>query len=122
MVTTARFQALALAFDDASTAPHRDRLAFRTPQRIYATLASDGASANLKLSPEQQEVLVTSRPDAFAPVPGGWGRQGWTTVTLAAADEASVKDGLDGAHAIAAQKRPGRSVNKAPTQKAPKKR
>lgn len=106
MVTTARFQALALAYDDASTAPHMDRLAFRTPYRIYATLAADGASANLRLAPEQQEVLVAAHPDAFTPVPGGWGRQGWTTVTLAAVEERALKDALGGAHAIAAQKKP----------------
>lgn len=106
MVTRARFQTLALAFDDASTAPHMDRLAFRTPHRIYATLAADGASANLKLSLEQQELLVAARPEAFAPVPGGWGAQGWTTVTLANVDEGALKDALEGAHAMAAVKKP----------------
>ena len=52
MITAERFAALALALDDATAAPHMERVAFRTPLRIYATLAADGASANIKLSRE----------------------------------------------------------------------
>lgn len=105
MVTPQRFRALALALPDAAEAPHMDRAAFRTPQRIFATLAADGATANLKLSREQQELLTEARPESFAPVAGGWGKQGWTTVQLAAVDESALEDALAGAHAIAAVKR-----------------
>jgi hypothetical protein len=111
MITAARFRALVLALPDTSEAPHMDRVAFRTPQRIFVTLAGDGRDANFKLAPEQQELLVESRPRAFAPVTGGWGRMGWTRCVLADADEADVAEALAGAHAIAmvkARKKPRR--------------
>lgn len=36
-VTPKRARELALALEDASQAPHFDRVAFRTPRRIFAT-------------------------------------------------------------------------------------
>jgi len=55
-------------------------------RRTYATLASDDLSANLKLTPNEQEFMVMLAPEAFAPVSGAWGRQGWTMVTLSAGE------------------------------------
>src|SRR4051812_6723943 len=111
MVTGKKFRALCLGLPDASEAPHFERAAFRTPKRIYATLGADEKSANLRLLPEQQEMLVTTRPKAFAPIDNAWGKQGWTVVTLADVDEATLKDALGWAHALAA----------VPPKKAPKK-
>ena len=34
-------------------------------------------------------------PEAFAPVPGGWGSQGWTTATLAALSTAELEAALE---------------------------
>ena len=82
-----------------------ERVAFRTPQRIFATLAADGSDANLKLALEQQEILTQARGAAFAAVSGGWGKMGWTRVALKDADEADVVDGLAGAHALAMVKK-----------------
>jgi len=36
----------ALALENSSAVPHFDRLAFRTPRRIFATLAADGSDIN----------------------------------------------------------------------------
>ena len=80
------------------------RTAFRTPQRIFATLGVDGDEANLKLALEQQELLSAARPLAFAPVSGGWGKMGWTRVSLKDADEVDITAALAGAHAIATVK------------------
>lgn len=105
MVTAARFTELALALPDNTAVPHMERTAFRTPQRIFATLGPDNGSGpvdvNVKLSPELQELLTQARAKVFAPVQGGWGKQGWTRLELAAASEGDVKDALAGAHAIA---------------------
>ena len=45
-------------------------------------------------------------PDAFAPVPGGWGAQGWTTATLSAMNAAQLRDALETAwrHAVPKKK------------------
>src|SRR5690349_11494198 len=83
MTSSTEFTAIAMALEGTVSAPHFDRTAFKV-RRTYATLAADGQSANLKLTPDEQEFKVLLAPEAFAPVPGGWGRQGWTMATLAA--------------------------------------
>lgn len=82
MVTAAQFRLLALALEGTRDAPHFERTAFMVA-RTYATLAADGATANLKLLPDEQLLKCTTAGDAFAPVAGGWGARGWTTVILA---------------------------------------
>lgn len=93
MADAAALRRLALALDGASAAPHMDRIAFRV-KRIFATLAADGLSANLKLAEDEQALKCAVAPGAFRPVPGGWGRMGWTTVDLAAVTEAELADAL----------------------------
>ena len=39
-------------------------------------------------------MLVEAEPDIFRPVPGGWGKQGYTNVHLAKADAATLKSAL----------------------------
>ncbi|MCR0981694.1 MmcQ/YjbR family DNA-binding protein [Roseomonas populi] len=86
MASGADLRRLALAMAGTEEAPHMDRAAFRVA-RIYATLAADGLSANLKFSPEDQALKCMTHPEAFSPVPGGWGRMGHTTVLLAVTEE-----------------------------------
>jgi hypothetical protein len=101
MATADDLRRLALSLEGTVAAPHFDRTAFRVA-RIFATLAPDGLTANLKLSPEEQEFQCLLRPAAFAPVPNAWGAQGWTTATLAAVDEAELRAALEQAwrHAV----------------------
>ncbi|GIL01946.1 MAG: hypothetical protein BroJett030_18450 [Alphaproteobacteria bacterium] len=103
MVAADRFAALALALDGTREAPHFDRRAFRV-KRIYATLAADGATANLKLLPDEQAFRCTMNPAAFSPVANAWGRQGWTTIALDRIDAAELADALAAAwrHALPA--------------------
>jgi hypothetical protein len=98
---------LALALEGTTEAPHFDRAAFKVA-RIYATLAADGRSANLKLSPEEQEFKCLLAPAAFAPVPGGWGKQGWTTATLSELNAAELGNVLETAWRNALPKRRAR--------------
>ena len=79
------FRALALALPGTTEKPHFNRTAFRA-RRQFATLAPDGASANLLLTPDEQEHWCTLS-DAVSPVPNKWGQQGWTTLDLARADD-----------------------------------
>jgi hypothetical protein len=85
---------LAFALDGTTEAPHFDRAAFKAA-RIYATLAPDGLTANVRFSPEEQEFKCMLAPDAFRPIPNAWGRQGWTVATLAALTEAELQDALE---------------------------
>ena len=100
-VTADEAQALALSLEGVSAVPHFNRTAFRTPRRIFATLAADGEDLNLMFDPELQAFYCEHAPDAFAPVPGGWGKSGSTRVLLAAAAPATLKGALMAAHARA---------------------
>lgn len=96
MVTAAAFRTLCMALEGTSEAPHFDRTAFRV-SRIYATLSADGRTANLKLAPDEQELLCQLHPESFAPVAGGWGRMGWTQVDLARVSRAVLSQALKSA-------------------------
>ena len=110
MAVTARHaRELALAFDNASEAPHFDRISFRTPRRIFATLASDGADINFMFDHDLQEFYCEHAPDAFAPVLGGWGRKGATCCLLATVDPDTFRGALAAAHAHASLPPPGRA-------------
>lgn len=113
-VTPARARALALALPDASEVPHFDRAAFRTTHRIFMTMAGDGAGVNFMFDHAQQEFYVEQAPDAFAPVPGGWGKMGATRCLLKKADVTIFKSALTAAHARAMA-----ATKKAPARKKP---
>ena len=108
MVSVSDFRQRALALADATEVPHMDRAAFRTPRRIFATLASDG-TVNFNLPPEMQDLLVRGRPAVFAPVAGGWGALGWTRCLLEAASGGDVDDALAAAHQAAQEKKKTKS-------------
>jgi hypothetical protein len=84
---------LALALPEAEEKSHFGKPDFRVRNRIFATLP-EGGHAVVKLTPDQQEMLTGSEPAVFQPVNGGWGRQGWTKVMLANADELTLKSAL----------------------------
>jgi hypothetical protein len=94
MSNAADFRRIALALEGTSEAPHFDRAAFKV-KRIYATLAADRRTANLKFAPDEQEMKCLLAPEAFAPVPNAWGQQGWTTVTLSKLSATELKAALE---------------------------
>src|SRR3954470_2912597 len=112
-VTAKRAQELALSLENASSYPHFDRIAFRTPRRTFATLALGGGDINFMLDPAQQRHFCGLAPQAIAPVAGGWGRMGWTRCELRAIDAATFKAALLAAHARANAPRPKRVRKKA---------
>ncbi|MGJ4957715.1 MmcQ/YjbR family DNA-binding protein [Bradyrhizobium sp. HKCCYLRH2015] len=95
-MTGDEFRTLALSFAGATEAPHFDRTAFKL-HRTFATLAADGASANVLLSPDEQEHHAGLQPGVFRRVPNKWGDQGWTTVSLADVDAARLRSVLESA-------------------------
>jgi hypothetical protein len=72
MATAKDLRRIALSLEGTTEAPHFDRTAFKAA-RIYATLAPDGRTANIRLSPEEQEFKCMLAPAAFAPIPNAWG-------------------------------------------------
>ena len=88
-MTGDEFRTLALSLDGTVEAAHFDRRAFKL-RRIFASLAPDETTANIFISPEEQEHYVSLRSELFAPVPNKWGERGWTQLSLGLADRESV--------------------------------
>jgi hypothetical protein len=107
MASAKDLRRLAMALDGTNEAPHFDRAAFKV-KRIYVTLAADGLTANFAFLPEEQEFKCMMAPAAFRPVPGGWGRQGWTTATLSELGLEELQQALEIAWRHATPKRPTR--------------
>jgi hypothetical protein len=112
-VSAKKARALALALPLAEERPHFDRIALRTPRRTFATLAGDGRDINFMFDAALQEHYCAMAPEAFAPVPGGWGRMGATRCDLEAVDDATFRSALAAAHARAMAPPPKRARRKA---------
>ena len=91
MITADQARALALDFPEAYEAPHFESASFRVAKKIFATLGEKKDQAVIKLKPDQQAMMTELRPELYTAVPGGWGRQGWTQVSLRTADAASLR-------------------------------
>lgn len=100
MVSAEEFSKIALAFERVSRHQHFDRTAFKA-RVIFATLAADGLSANIKFSPEDQQFKVMLAPEIFSALDNAWGRQGWTRVDLAAANAEELRAALGMAYQLA---------------------
>lgn len=84
---------IALELPGATEKAHFGKPDFRVRDRVFASLPEDG-NAVVKLTRDQQEMMAGSEPAVFQPVNGGWGKQGWTRVMLAEADETTLRSAL----------------------------
>ena len=114
-MSASRFRRAALALPGAVEGAHLRTGDFRVGKRIFATLGyPDDAWGTLKLTPDQQSMLVEAEPEIFRPVPGGWGKQGYTNVLLAKADATTLKSALGMAWKNVAPKTTAESAKKTP--------
>src|SRR5438067_368409 len=94
MLSADDFRRIALGMHDAVESAHMGHPDFRVNGRIFATLHADRTCGMVKLTPEQQDLLVREHPAAFAPENGAWGRQGCTAVRLDVAEEDAVGEAM----------------------------
>jgi hypothetical protein len=92
-MTSQDLRRLALEFPGSEEKSHFDKADFRVENKIFASL-KDNATGVIKLTPEQQGMMADAEPKIFQPLPGGWGRKGWTKINLANADEITLKSAL----------------------------
>src|SRR6476661_129534 len=112
-MSSTRFRRIALALPGAVEGAHQGTADFRVGKRIYATLGyPDDAWGMVKLTSEQQSMLVEAEPEIFRPVPGGWSKQGYTNVLLAKADATTLKSALGMAWKNVAPKTTAKSAKK----------
>jgi hypothetical protein len=92
-MSSTRFRTLALAQPEAVEKSHFGKADFRVRDKIFAGF-NDKGMAYVKLTPEQQEMLVSAEPSIISPIPGGWGRKGWTLLDQQKADDDLLKSAL----------------------------
>ncbi|MES1150029.1 MAG: MmcQ/YjbR family DNA-binding protein [Bradyrhizobium guangdongense] len=67
-MTIGRFRRIALALPDAVEGSHHGKADFRVGKRVFATLGyPDAKWGMVKLTPEQQTMLVDAEGDVFRP-------------------------------------------------------
>jgi hypothetical protein len=88
------FRRIALGMEGAVEGAHMGHPDFRASGRIFASLDADEKTGTVKLTPEQQARFTTEQPEVYAPASGAWGRQGYTRVALAKADEETVGEAM----------------------------
>ena len=93
-MTLAAFRRLALSLPHAIESEHMNHPDFRVGGKIFATLLPDKGLGMVKLTPDQQKMLVMAHPEMFMSVPGGWGVRGATNVRLKAAKAPMVREAL----------------------------
>jgi hypothetical protein len=112
-MTFDEFRRIALSLPEAVESAHMDHPDFRVRNKIFATLGyPDNGHGMVKLTPNQQKLVVREAPDAFAAIKGGWGRRGATQVVLRHAKKATVRKALAAAWANTAPKSLARAHGK----------
>jgi hypothetical protein len=96
MMTADAFRHIALSLRDTAEVGHMAHPDFRRDGRVFATLGyPDDEWGMVKLSPEEQAVLIAAEPTIFKPANGAWGRRGSTLVRLSSAREDVVIQALE---------------------------
>jgi hypothetical protein len=113
MISVAAFRKLALSLPDAAEAPHFDLASFRAKGKIFSTLSEKAERAMVKLTPEQQEMMVAAEPNVFERIPNAWGDKGATWMHLKNADKTTALSALKTAWTNVTAKAPKASRPKA---------
>jgi hypothetical protein len=103
-MTAEEFRDLALALEATVEIGHFDRRAFRA-RRIFASLAPDERSANIHLTPEEQEHYASLQPEVLSPLPNEWGARGWTRLLLDGVDTKTAASVLYSAWVVGAARK-----------------
>ena len=94
MVTVDFAREFALSFEEAVEQPHFERTSFRVKKKLFATMDEQLKHVVVKFTLEQQSLFGLHNPAAIYPVPGGWGKQGYTILALRQVRKEVFKDAL----------------------------
>jgi hypothetical protein len=103
------FRSIALALPHAEERETWGHPTFRVRDKMFAAMASDGASASVKATKEAQAALVGSEPEVFS-IPAYVGHAGWVGVDLASVDPDELRELVTEAWLMTAPKRLAREL------------
>ena len=104
MVTNNEVVTWALTLPEAVQQPHFEKASFRVKKKIFATLDTLKKRVVVKLSEVDQSVFCKYDAEIIYPVPGGWGKQGWTIIELKKVRKTMFKDALLTSYCLVAPK------------------
>jgi hypothetical protein len=107
-LTEDEFAALALALAGSTESAHFGKRDFRAP-KIFASLPRTDLAA-LKLSPDQQAMMVEMYGSLFSAIANAWGQKGWTHLALADCPQDIAEHALSMAWKNVAATSPGRNA------------
>lgn len=107
MITTKEARTFALSFEEVTEEPHFSRTSFRIRKRIFATLDEAQNQMIVKLTPVQQVAFGGYNPAAIYPVPGNWGKQGYTVLELTKVRKDMFRDAVTTSYCNTAPKKLG---------------
>jgi hypothetical protein len=93
-VKEADLTALVRAMPECVESSHFGTVDFRVRNKIFCTFPKPGEMV-LKLTREQQEMLVAAEGEVFEPIPNNWGRKGWTIARFEKLDASTAKSALE---------------------------
>lgn len=105
MIDVKTVQEAALEFDEAVEQPHFEKSSFRVRKKIFATLDTEKKTLVVKLTPADQSAFSSFDSSVIYPVPGGWGRKGWTIVELEKVERDIFDDALTTSYCNVAPKK-----------------
>ena len=83
MIDKAAFEKMALSFQNTEQIPHFDRTGFKiTGRRMFSSYLEKDNSANIFLTPAEQDLFCKMDSKNIYPVPNKWGEKGATTFDL----------------------------------------
>ncbi len=94
MVSIATVKQLALSLPEAEEKSHFEKPDFRVKNKVFAVLHNDKSTMVVKLSVIDQSVFCAFDKTVIYPVPGGWGRKGWTMINLKKVKKSMLLDAL----------------------------
>jgi hypothetical protein len=95
MVSINSFRKMSLSLPEVSESLHFEKPSFRIKNKILATLHVADKKVVLKLSLVEQSVFADTDRSAIYPVPGGWGKQGYSFVELSKIKKTILKEALE---------------------------
>lgn len=82
MISVIDIRKLALELPEVIEQPHFEKISFRVKKKIFLTLDEKTNKAVVKLSEADQSIFCETNKAIVYPVPGGWGKQGWTIIEI----------------------------------------
>ncbi len=105
MIDVETVKKFALSFDEAVEQPHFERTSFRVKKKIFATVDSKKKTLVVKLSAADQSAFSAFDDEIVYPVPGAWGRKGWTIVEFEKVEQEMFEDALTTSYCMVAPKK-----------------